>query len=53
MKYYLIKYLPNILSNVLKFLKISYTFPFKGYLCCKTIHCHKVAIDMQLMNFFI
>ena len=26
---------------------------FKGYLCYKTIFCHKVALDTQLMNFFI
>ena len=25
----------------------------KDYLCCKTILCHKVALDVQLMNFFI
>ena len=25
----------------------------KGYLCCKTIFCHKVALDVQSMNFFI
>ena len=28
-------------------------FYFKGYLHCKTIFCHKVALDAQLMNFFI
>ena len=27
--------------------------PFKVYLCYKTILCHKVALDVQLMNFFI
>ena len=25
----------------------------KGYLCQKTILCHKTALDVQLMNFFI
>ena len=25
----------------------------KGYLCYKTILCHKVVFDVQLMNFFI
>ena len=25
---------------------------FKGYLRYKTILCHKVALDVQLMNFF-
>ena len=25
---------------------------FKDYLCYKTIFCHKVALDVQLMNFF-
>ena len=25
----------------------------KGYLCYKTILCHKVVLDVQLMNFFI
>ena len=25
----------------------------KGYLCYKTILCHKVAFDVQVMNFFI
>ena len=25
----------------------------KGYLCYKTIFCHKVALNVQLMNFFI
>ena len=25
----------------------------KGYLCYKTILCHKVALDVQLLNFFI
>ena len=25
----------------------------KGYLRYKTILCHKVALDVQLMNFFI
>ena len=27
--------------------------PFKGYLRYKTILCHKVALDVQLINFFI
>ena len=26
---------------------------FKGYLRYKTIFCYKVALDVQLMNFFI
>ena len=26
---------------------------FKGYLCNKTIFCHNVALDGQLMGFFI
>ena len=26
---------------------------FKGYFRYKTIFCHKVALDAQLMNFFI
>ena len=26
---------------------------FKGYLCYKTIFCHKVALGAQLMNFLI
>ena len=25
---------------------------FKGYLCCKTIFCNKVALDVELMNYF-
>ena len=25
----------------------------KGYLCCKTIFCNKVALNVYLMNFFI
>ena len=26
---------------------------FKGYFCDKTILCHKAALDVQLMTFFI
>ena len=25
----------------------------KGYLCYKSIFCHKVVLNVQLMNFFI
>ena len=38
----------------LSVLKTAKVVPvFKGYLRYKTILCHKVAIDVQLMNFFI
>ena len=31
----------------------TFSLWFKGYLCYRTIFCHKVALDVQLMNFFI
>ena len=34
-------------------LLVSAFFHFKGYLRYKTIFCHQVALDAQLMNFFI
>ena len=41
----------NKLSNNLKTIT-SLNF-FQGYLRYKTIFCHKVALDVLLMNFFI
>ena len=31
----------------------SKLWPFKGYLRYKTVLCNKVALDVQLMNFFL
>ena len=33
--------------------KKKITKEFKGYLCYKTILCHKAVLDVWLMNFFI
>ena len=34
-------------------IRFGRTFFIKGYLRYKSILCHKVALDVQLMNFFI
>ena len=42
----------HILRNYHFVVEVTFNF-FKGYLCYKTIFCHKVALDAQLLNFFI
>ena len=32
---------------------VSSSCLFNGYLCCETILCHKLALDVYLMNLFI
>ena len=40
--------------NLLCCISVSFYFILlKGYLRYKTIFCHKVALDAQLMNFFV
>ena len=42
----------DVISIVLA-IYLEYARAFKGYLCYKTIFCHKVALGAQLKNFFI
>ena len=41
----------TVVNNSFK--KRYFQVMLKGCLCYKTIFCHKVALDAQLMNFFI
>ena len=44
---------PPLLNLRSPYRKNVFKSPHKGYLCYKTILCHKVALDVYLMNFFI
>ena len=39
-------------ASTYKYLGLTLDQTLKGYLCSKTIFCNKVALDVQLMNFF-
>ena len=43
----------SIAVNINKLSLFSRNLKFKGYLCYETILCYKVALDVQLMTFFI
>ena len=40
-------------ASTYKYLGLTLDQTLKGYLCSKTIFCNKVALDVQLMNFFL
>ena len=42
-----------IIPPILKNGELESDFKIKGYLRYKTILCHKVALDVQLINFLI